>query len=217
MTIPSHLAERDEYIPRRQCLHLGTVLAPELAVGSPAARKGCLVASNEQTTVVGVFLHRGNAETAIDKLWHAGFRHDQIGMAAPGKPLHEADTPTGELEEHAAGGAATGAVAGGGLGALAGAVVGGLIPGIGPVVAAGILVGLVGGAAFGAAAGTFLGPFIALELSEDEARHYESQFKAGKTIVVVKAQDRVPEAIAILHSCGGVVNAPGEAMAAARP
>ena len=35
------------------------------------------MALTKLSTVVAVFDERGQAESAIDKLWHAGFRHDQ--------------------------------------------------------------------------------------------------------------------------------------------
>ncbi|HMF11558.1 MAG TPA: hypothetical protein VKE94_04610, partial [Gemmataceae bacterium] len=55
-----------------------------------------------QKPVVVVFEHRGQAVSAIDELEHAGFTKDQIGVASPGGPLHEADSPTSRREEHAA-------------------------------------------------------------------------------------------------------------------
>jgi hypothetical protein len=163
------------------------------------------VAASERSPVVAVFETHGQAESAIDALWHEGFRHDQIGILIPGEGVAEATTRTEGLEENAASGAATGAITGGALGAIAGAAVAGMIPGIGPVLAAGLLAGAVGGAAAGAAVGTFLGPFIALGLSEEEARHYQKQFTAGRTIVVVKPEGRDKEAITILRSHGGDV------------
>jgi hypothetical protein len=159
--------------------------------------------TTEQTTVVAVFEDRGHAEAAIDELWHAGFRHDQIGIATPGGHMSEATTANDTEEENAGTGAVAGAVGGGVVGALAGALVMGLVPGIGPVLAGGILTGIVLGGAAGAAAGSYLGPFIALGLSEDEARIFERELKAGRTIVTVKADDRAAEVQTILHSHGG--------------
>lgn len=154
-------------------------------------------------TVVAVFDRREQAEVAIDGLWHAGFKHDQIGILVPGQGVREAQTPTGKVEDNAAGGAVTGAVTGGTLGAVAGAVLTGLIPGIGPVLAGGILTGLVTGAAAGAAVGVYLGPFVALGLTEDEARHYHERVQAGQTLVVVRPGECLDEAVKILRECGG--------------
>ena len=60
------------------------------------------MAENKRCPIVAVFEDRGRAESAIDELWHAGFRHDQIGLAAPGQELAEATTPVGRAEDRAA-------------------------------------------------------------------------------------------------------------------
>jgi hypothetical protein len=153
--------------------------------------------------VAAVFGNRGKAESAIDNLWHAGFRHDQIGILMPGGQLAPATTATEKTEENAAGGAVTGAAAGGAIGAVIGALVAAIIPGVGPVLAGGILAGLVFGGAAGAAVGSYLGPFVALGFSEDEARRYHDELKAGRTVVIVRAEDRAADAVTILRSHGG--------------
>jgi hypothetical protein len=159
------------------------------------------------TPVVAIFEQRGQATSAIDELEHAGFRHDQIGLATPGGPLHEATTPTHEREKDAADGAAAGAVTGGVAGALGGALVAALVPGVGPILAggflAGILAGTVGGAAAGAALGGWIGPFVAMGVHEEDVHRYGRELQAGRTIVVVKAEDRREEAQQILHDHGG--------------
>jgi hypothetical protein len=157
----------------------------------------------QRTTVAAVFDTRGQAESAIDELWHMGFAHDQVGIVTPGGREVEATTRMEPAEERAAGGAVTGAVAGGTVGAVAGALAAGLIPGVGPVLAGGMLTAIILGGAAGAAVGTYLGPFVALGFSEEEARHYERELKSGRTVVTVKGGDRTAEAIAILHSHGG--------------
>lgn len=58
-----------------------------------------------RSTVVAVFETRAQAEAAIDDLWHAGFAHDQIGLAGPGESVNEAHTVTGKVEKEAADGA----------------------------------------------------------------------------------------------------------------
>jgi hypothetical protein len=162
------------------------------------------MAESETKAVYASFDTQGQAEAAIDELWHEGFRREQIGMAAPGRPATEAETPGGKLEEKAAQGAVVGATAGGAIGTLAGALVSTLIPGIGPVLAGGLLAGVGLGAATGAAAGTYLGPFIALGLSHDESRHLDSQLSTGRAIVIVKAPDRPELALDILRRHGGI-------------
>jgi hypothetical protein len=163
------------------------------------------MATTDRPTVVGVFQDRGWAERAIDELEHAGFTDKEIGIVSPGGKVVPAVTPTGVLEENAGDGAVRGAISGGVIGGVAGAVATGLIPGIGPVIAGGLLLGILGGAAAGAALGTFLGPFIALGFTEDEARHYQREFAAGRTILVVRAGDRAAEVRDILRRFEGVV------------
>ncbi len=153
-------------------------------------------------TVVGVFEDRGKAEAAMDHLRHAGFTGDDIGYAARAESGTADQTPTAKIENKAEGGAVTGAVTGGTLGALAGAAAVGLIPGIGPVIAGGMLVGILGGAAAGAAAGAYLGPFVGMGLSEEDARSYEGEFHAGRTVVTVRAGDRPDRAAKIMREHG---------------
>lgn len=166
---------------------------------------------------VALFDQRGDAESAIHELLHqGGFRNDQIGIAAPGKGLEEPQNaiPELEVEEQAASGAAKGAVAGGTLGALLGGAAVALIPGVGPVLAGGILGGVLLGAATGAAAGTLVGPFVAMGLSEEEANLYQRAFQAGRTVVVVKADDpdSIGEASEILRAHQGQVTTPSFAV-----
>src|SRR5437870_5239511 len=106
---------------------------------------------NNRSPIVAVFEDRGRAESAIDGLWHAGFRHDQIGLAAPGEELAEATTSIGRAEDKAATGASAGAVTGGAVGALLGAAAIAAVPGIGPVLAGGTLAGILASVAGGAA------------------------------------------------------------------
>jgi hypothetical protein len=161
--------------------------------------------TTERPNIVGVFQDRGWAERAIDELHHHGFTREQIGVVVPGGGVVEAHTGTEVLEDNAGTGAVAGAAAGGTLGAILGALAVGLIPGVGPVLAGGLLAGILGGAAAGAALGTFAGPFIALGFTEDETRHYQQQFQAGRSLVVVRADGRAAEARDILRRFGGTV------------
>jgi hypothetical protein len=153
------------------------------------------------TTAVAVFFEHEKAEKALDALHHAGFRPDQIGVAVRKGEATQEKPPesSGSKTEE---GAVTGVVAGGALGALAGAVATGLIPGVGPIIAAGILAGTLGGAGAGATAGGVLGALIGHGVPEADARHYEQEVAAGKTIVTVKADGRYNEAVDILRKHG---------------
>jgi len=151
-----------------------------------------MATSLETTAVIATFQDRDLADCYVHELKKAGFKDDEIGVISP----HQDDTET--LAEE---GAAAGAVTGGVVGAVAGAVVTGLIPGIGPVIAAGLLTGVLGGAAAGAAAGGLVGALIGLGIPEEEARRYEQEFLAGRTLVVVQAIGRGGEAMGLLNRC----------------
>src|SRR5262249_41250067 len=163
-----------------------------------------------------IFSSRVAAEGAVDELWDVGFRHGQVGMATPGEAVHEATTVEGELVSRAALGASTGAAAGGAVGALLGAAGVALVARVVPGGAdrgagAGVGGGLARGAAAGAAVGTFLGPFVAMGVAKGEALAHRQDLAAGHTLVVVRAEGRLEEAVAVLRSHGPIeIRMPGE-------
>ena len=93
---------------------------------------------------------------------------------------------------------ATGAVTGGIVGGVLGAAVALLIPVIGPAFAGGILV-MVFSAALGAVTGGMLGALVTLGVPEEQALHYEEEFKAGRTIVTVKTEDQQQEVLDVMY------------------
>ncbi|HLJ35243.1 MAG TPA: hypothetical protein VKU38_16440, partial [Ktedonobacteraceae bacterium] len=99
---------------------------------------------------------------------------------------------------------ATGAVTGGIVGGVIGVAAGLLLPFIGPAIAGGAVIAALGGAALGAVAGSFFGVFVSMGVPEEQARQYEQEFKAGRTIVTVKTDDRQQDALAILNSNGAI-------------
>jgi hypothetical protein len=62
-----------------------------------------------------------------------------------------------------------------------------------------MLAGLLLGAGAGAALGSFAGPFLALGIPEKEAKHYESELRAGRTVVVVRTEDQQEKSLTILR------------------
>jgi len=158
--------------------------------------------TSTRSTVVGVFSDRREAEEAIHDLKQHGFHDDQIGIAAR-DAKHPEGTVTRADDSDAGGAAASGAIGGGVLGGILGALAAGMIPGVGPVIAGGLLAGVLGGAAVGAAAGGLLGALTGMGVPEEDARYYDEEFKGGRTLVTVKADDRYDEARSILHSHGG--------------
>jgi hypothetical protein len=156
--------------------------------------------TSTMTSVVAVYRTRGQAEAAIDQLWHAGFAKEQVGVMIPGEGVHQATTATEQMEEKGANGAVAGAVTGTALGTVAGALAMILIPGIGPILTGGALMGVVAGAAAGAAAGSFAGPFLAMGFSEDDVHRYQTDLRSGRTVVVVQVEGNQDRAIMILRS-----------------
>jgi hypothetical protein len=162
-------------------------------------------------TIAGLFHDREGAERAINDLKDAGFSPDQVGVAMrdrdeQGKLIEDTGTKAAE-------GAVAGAVGGGLLGGLVGFLVGIgalAIPGIGPVLAGGALAtafGLgggtaVAGAGIGAAAGGIAGALVGMGIPEEEAKHFESGFRAGGVLVTVNAGPRTMDALAILERNG---------------
>ncbi len=157
--------------------------------------------ASQQFSVVGAFVQREKADSALDELRQAGFGDEQLGIAQRGETTAAAVTP-GEKKSRLEDLAAAGAAAGGTLGAVAGAVASGMIPGIGQVIAAGALAGILGGTAVGAAAGGMIGALIGLGIPEDDARYYDREFTAGRTIVAIRAGRRSAEAAEVLRRQG---------------
>jgi len=154
--------------------------------------------SRQNYTVVGVFESEANADRAIRELHEKGFRDDQIGVARRHVTAAVGEEIGGGTE--AGPGAVTGAVTGLGLGALAGlGVLSGVVPVIGPAIAGGTLGVILSNAAAGAGIAGLVGALVGAGVPEHEARYYQDEFAAGRTIVTVNAMDKSKEAEEILR------------------
>jgi len=158
--------------------------------------------ANQRSTVIGVFENHAQADRAVLELHEAGFTNNQIGVAA--RNSETGTTSTTDKGSNVIGGAVTGAAAGAGVGGLVAlGILAGVIPCIGPAIAAGTLGVILANAAGGAAIAGLAGALIGLGIPEEEATHYEGEFKAGKTIVTVKdVGSRYDEVWTILHRNG---------------
>jgi len=170
--------------------------------------------SNYTNTVVGLFTERSKARQAIRELRDAGFREDQIGLMATDsvevKRATEKTTGESNWEE----GAIAGGIAGASVGGLWGvAIAMGALPMVGPVIAGGVLASVLASAAGGAAAGGIVGALLGLGIPEEDAQFYESEFKAGRTLVSVRPEGHVGEALRILRRNDGEIK--GDATAPA--
>lgn len=162
--------------------------------------------TNDHILAVGAFLRSADARAAIAALRDAGFADDRLGIVVRdrhGAPeLESLETMSGS---RAGTGAAMGAAAGAGGGALwAAGIAAGVLPAIGPIVAGGVLVAVAAGLAAGAAAGGLVGTLVGLGISDDEAAHYDEEFRAGKTIVVVSGPGDAEHASRVLDQHHGI-------------
>lgn len=162
-----------------------------------------------QAAIVGVFTERSDAQRAVSALRQAGFGENEIGMVTQNRDGTATTRVDGD-DNNAAEGAAIGAATGLGVGALwALGIAAGMLPAIGPAIAGGIFASILTSAAGGAAVGGLVGALVGLGIPEDEAEFYESEVKAGRTIVSVKTDNRRPEAIEILQRHGASMRGTG--------
>lgn len=160
--------------------------------------------TSDRSTIVAVFESRANADRAIAQLHDAGFNSSQIGVVGRDPTTGEKVTTgtAADKGEKAAVGAATGAAVGAGAGGLiALGILSGVIPGIGPAIAAGTLGMVLSNVGLGAAAVGIGGALAGLGIPDEDAKHYESEFNSGRTIVTVN--DSTGKAWAILQRNGG--------------
>lgn len=161
------------------------------------------------TTVIGVFDYLADARAAVEDLRRAGFADKQIGFIGPDRRAAEKPKdPESNVEEGAGIGAAVGAAAAGVAGL---AVAAGLLTPIGPAIAGGALIAWLAGLGAGAAAGAAIGSLIGLGIPEEDARWYESELKAGRTLVTVQhADERSDEARELIRDRNGSIRQPSE-------
>jgi len=163
---------------------------------------------NKQSVAVGVFETRREADQAVEQLRQAGFRADQIGVAARNADASTKTTGTKSTSdsseaENVGTGATAGALAGAGIGGLIGlGVLAGVVPVIGPAIAAGTLGVILSNAAGGAAIAGLSGALIGWGMSNEDATYYEGEMKAGRYVVTVHADGRIDEAWRIMHQYG---------------
>jgi uncharacterized membrane protein len=148
-------------------------------------------------TIIGLFDDSATARRAVETLRDGPLPLDDISLIAQNSDGTITSGDTGDVS--AGEGATVGAVWGGlvGLAAL-------LIPGVGPFIAFGALGAALTGVVTGAVVGGITAALIDFSgIPEDEARSYEQQLRAGKTLVAVKARDEdAPEVRRILDEIG---------------
>jgi hypothetical protein len=153
--------------------------------------------------LIALFDDRNAAQDAVWALEAAGFDDESLGFVLRGSDVMRGGMITDTTGAKDSRGALAGAVTGGMVGGVLAAAAALVIPGVGPVLAGGVLASFFGGAIAGTAVGGIVGAMAGLGVSEDEARYYEQQFRAGKAIVAVRAGERSAEAADILRRHGG--------------
>src|SRR4051794_19104065 len=148
-------------------------------------------------TILGIFDDPADARRAVETLRDGPLQLRDVSIVSRATESSAASSSPDDVS--AGQGAAIGAVWGGlvGLTAL-------LIPGVGPFVAFGALGAALTGAVTGAVVGGISAALIDFSgIPEAEARGYEEQLRAGKTLVAVKARDEdTAEVRRILSSAG---------------
>jgi len=146
--------------------------------------------AGKNTAVYGLYNSRTQAESAVDSLVAAGFRHEDISVlmqdnAGTKDFAHEKAT---KAPEGTTTGVVTGGAIGGTLGLLAG--IGALaIPGVGPFIAAGPIMGALAGLGTGGAVGGLIGALVGMGIPEFEAKRYEGRVKEGGILVSVHSDN----------------------------
>jgi uncharacterized membrane protein len=134
-------------------------------------------------TILGIFDDPVAARRAVEALRASPLRLDDISIVS--RATDSGAAPSSAADVSAGEGATVGAVWGGlvGLAAL-------LIPGVGPFIAVGALGAALTGALTGALVGGIAAALIDFGgIPEDDARAYEQQVHAGRTLVAIKARE----------------------------
>jgi hypothetical protein len=141
--------------------------------------------------VIGLFVNRAEAESAVERLVEIDVDRGEIGVAMKDeRELAVVRQSTGATAGDLAGeGATAGFVSGAGVGVLVGLALAGsalVLPGIGPLVIAGPLAAAVTGASIGALSGGVVGGLIGMGIPEDDAKAYSVGLGEGHIILTAR-------------------------------
>ena len=162
-------------------------------------------------TIVGMFDHAEDAQSAVRGLEQAGVAHEDISVVADKESKHTDQYATGSasaaesMSEVIATDATAGAAIGGATGLFM-ALTGLVIPGFGTIVAAGWLVSVLAGAAVGAGVGGLIGGLTGAGIPLEDAMYYREGLRQGATLVAVRTQDARAAEIAHVMEGRGAVN-----------
>lgn len=141
------------------------------------------------------FRDRESAERAYNAISARGYKSDEIHVLMSDetrKRLFGKESPKTDMGNKALQGAGVGGAVGGAVGAtlvgIAAAAATLTFPGLGLLIA-GPLAGALAGGAAGAAAGGLVGMLVGAGISEDRAKVYETDLKAGGIVLGVKPRN----------------------------
>lgn len=149
--------------------------------------------NHNQKTVIGVFVTRSDAETAVQTLRSQGFTNEEINIVSKHRKNDNVS-----YDDDITDGALTGSTIGGIGGLLigAGAMV---VPGVGPLLAAGPISAAIGGAL----AGGLAGGLIDWGIPSEASHRYAKEVEQDKILAIIRTDDnRVNEAAKILRQYG---------------
>ena len=173
--------------------------------------------AGNQTTVIGVFKSREDAERAIGELRRQGFTQEEISIISKKQGEHtgrESVIEAGKLwsrgyksdvagrEEIYDDDITDGALTGGTLGGIGGLLLGAgalAVPGLGPIIAA----GPIAGALSGAFAGGIAGGLIDWGIPSASSHRYEQRIAEGGILALIKTSAaKINQAAAVLRQNG---------------
>lgn len=158
--------------------------------------------SKARRVAVGSFHVRSKADAAVIALKQLGFTNQEIGIVARRTDEWEDVTTIGDGSEILS--SSTMAHQIGGLWTLG--LAGVVMPVAGLVVVGGVLGSILATPWAGTAVGGIPGALVGMGLSEDDANHCFDAVVDGRTIVVVRADNRYDDAVATLEDYGANVS-----------
>ncbi|MGI4776042.1 MAG: hypothetical protein ACRYE9_03865 [Janthinobacterium lividum] len=149
--------------------------------------------STKTKFLASLYKEPAKAEQAYDLLINRGYAKEDITVvmsdATRDKNFSQADLPESSLGTKAMEGMGAGSAIGGTIGAIAGAIFALgttlAIPGLGLVIAGPIAAGLAAAGA-GSAVGGLVGTLVGAGFSDERAKEYEDEIKAGGILVGIQ-------------------------------
>jgi hypothetical protein len=163
------------------------------------------MASENTSTVIGLFESRAAAEKAVGALMSKNYSRESISIVAGDPRTGAVDIPNlSPVDSPGSVDAGTGAAMGG-LAGFVGGIIALAIPGIGPILAAGPLAAGIMGAGFGAAAGGLIGSLKEHGVPENDAAQISEALRRGRVLITAHtSRERADDAAEIMDDNGAL-------------